>query len=336
MVKEHKCFRVILFVSLAFAFSCGEKSDNGVKKYYQGKTDSAVTKEIESFYFVGSDWGRVGIYKYDLKNSNTEEFWSSNDESVVKLLYSDELDYAFFLAAKRFGVKGGVAFINDLKLYRIDLESSKVELTAEIGDAVQMYADWIGMNFQIQFTRFDMKFTSHINRFNRIYSPFGKLIKEEFEIFNFIEGGYPQFDIQRISLLSPSEKFGIKQRADSLYFLIADNQQKILIDSTGEFISNVKWSKDEEFLFFSTRNEVQQATEKAGSTLYVFNIEESKLVRSWNSESRMNFLITNKLLLFDSGVGNKTSVQIYNYRNDGEINEITLHRAVGLTDIIED
>src|SRR3990170_451985 len=98
MVKEHKCFRVILFVSLAFAFSCGEKSENG--------------------------------------------------------------------------------------------------------DAVQMYADWMGMNFQIQFTRFDMKFTSHINRFNRIYSPFGKLIKEEFEIFNFIEGGYPQLDIQRIFLLS--------------------------------------------------------------------------------------------------------------------------------------
>ncbi len=194
-----------------------ESSDNETLMNFQSTVETTASKNIENLFFVGKAGRETGLYKYNLNDNEYELFWSAAKETVVQLSYSDNLEYAFFITARRIGTKRGVSFIRRTKLYRLDLENSSIELIREIGDAVQLLATWLDNNYKIQLTQFDMKIASHIKKITQIYSPFGKLIKEETEIFDFIKDGYPQFEIKRTSLISPSGNFGITQSADSVF-----------------------------------------------------------------------------------------------------------------------
>ena len=294
--------------------SCEKESfDDENLKDYQSTVETAPSKKMEYFFFVGKAGWETGLYKYNLNDNEYKLFWSAAKENVVQLSYSDNLEYAFFITARRIGTKRGVSFIRRIKLYRIDLENSSVELVREIGDAVQLLTNWLDNNYRIQLTQFDMKIASHINKINQIYSPFGKLIKEETETFDFIKDGYPQFEIKSTSLVSPSGNFGITQSADSVFFSIAGVEGKVFIDSTGNKINKVKWNSDESYVFFTADPVNESKFQKIPSTIYVYNVVNQKTVMKWDSQYKMNFFIANELLIFDTMVYNQSSIVVFDF-----------------------
>ena len=213
------------------------------------------------------------------------------------------------------------------------MENSSVELIREIGDAVQLLANWIDNNYKIQLTRFDMKIASRISKINQIYSPFGKLIKEETEIFDFIKDGYPQFEIKRTSLISPSGNFGITQSADSVFLSIAGVGGKVFIDSTASKINKAKWNSDESYVFFTANSISENKFNKIPSTIYVYDVVNQKTVKKWDSEDKVNFIIANELLIFDTSVYNQSSIFVYDFSKDEDVNRIQIRGSCGIINI---
>ena len=314
--------------------SCEKESfDNENLKDYRSTVETAPSKKIEYFFFVGKAGWETGLYKYNLNDNEYKLFWSAAKENVVQLSYSDNLEYAFFITARRIGTRRGVSFIRRIKLYSLDLGNSSVELIREIGDAVQLLANWLDNNFKIQLTQFDMKIASHINKINQIYSPFGKLIKEETEIYNFIKDSYPQFDIKHTSLISPSGNFGITQSADSVFLSIAGVEGKVFIDSTGSKINKVKWNSDESYVFFTADPISENKFKKIPSTIYVYDIVNQKTVKKWDSQDKINFIIANKLLIFDTRVNYQSSIVVYDFSKDEDVNRIKIRGGCGIINI---
>jgi len=310
--------------------SCEKESSDENLKDYRSIVETTGSKNIEYFFFVGKVGKETGLYKYNLNDNKYELFWSAQKQTVVQLSYSNNLEYAFFLTAKKIGTKRGVSFIRSIKLYRLDLGNSSVELIREIGDAVQLLADWIDKNYYIQLTRFDMKISSHINKINQIYSPFGKLIKEETEIFDFIKDGFPPFEISRTLLISPSGNFGITQSADSVFLSIAGVDGKVFVDSTGGKITEVKWNSEENFVFFTTRNNEENIKRNNSTEIYIYDVVHQKLTKKLSSEYKMNFIIVNDLLIFDTSLNNQSSIAVYDYKKDEDVSSIQVRGGCGL------
>lgn len=314
--------------------SCdNESSDNENLKDYRATVETTALKNIEYFFFVGKAGWETGLYKYNLNDNEYELFWSAAKENVVQLLYSDNLEYAFFITARRIGTKRGVSFIRRIKLYSLDLGNSSVELIREIGDAVQLLANWLDNNFKIQLTQFDMKIASHIKKINQIYSPFGKLLKEETETFDFIKDSYPQFEMKHTSLISPSGNFGITQSADSVFLSIAGVEGKVFIDSTTSKINKGKWNSDERYVFFTADPISENKFKKIPSTIYVYDIVNQKTVKKLDSQDKINFFIANELLIFDTRVNYQSSIVVYDFSKDEDVNKIRIRGGCGIINI---
>ena len=329
----------ILFLFFPFCLmtfiSCEKESsyDKNLKDY-QSTVETTSSQNIKHFFFVGKIGSETGLYKYNLFDQKYELFWSTSDEIVVQLSYSDNLEYAFFITARRLGTKRGVSFIRGIKLYRLDLENSSVELSREIGDAVQLLAFWFDRNYKIQLTRFDMKITSHIKKINQIYSSFGKLLNEDIEVYDFIKDSYPQFEIMNTSLISPSGNFGITQSADSVSLSVADAVGKVFIDSTTCKINKAKWSSEERYVFFTANAVNENKLKKIPSTIYVYDIVNQKIIKRLDSEDKMNFIIANDLLIFDTSFNNESAIGVFNYKKNEDVVRIQIRGGCGLIIIL--
>ena len=314
--------------------SCGERTnDNYNPENYHYTLESAVSRTVDHLFFVGKYGGQAGVYKFEFSNNEHKIFWYSPEETVVNLLYSDDLKNAFFLTVKKTGISKGVSFVRGIKLYRLSTEFSEVEFISEPGDAVQVLAQWVGMNYNIQLTRFDLKIASYVIKINQIYSPFGKLLNDYVETFDFINDEYPQFDIQNISLLSPSGNFGITQVKDSIFLRIGTGGQNVYIDSTAETLRNIKWSYDENYVFFAFGAETSGNVSNPLYSMYVYNVADKKLVKKWNSRSRKNFILVNDLLIFNDSFLNQSMIVLYNFLKEEEVGKIKIRGGCGLTGI---
>ena len=320
---------------LMIFISCDKESSYYEKlKDYQTAAKTNSSKEIENFFFVGQVGSETGLYKYNLKNNKYAPFWSASNENVIQLSYSDNLDYAYFLTARNIGTRQGVPFIRKINLYSIDLNHPSIEIISKIGDAVQLSAYWLDNNYKIQFTQFDMKIASQMNKINQIYSPFGKLIKEDIEVFDFIKDGYPQFEKKLTSLLSPSGNFAVTQSSDSVFLSIADAVERVFVDTTFGIINNVQWSSDEVYVFFRAISFNENKYKKISSTIYLYDIVNQKILQKWDSEDTINFIITNELLIFDKSDNNQSVIKIFNFKKNEDVARIQIKGGCGIINIL--
>lgn len=334
MFKQFQLTGILFITGLMSLISCGERTgDNYKPDNYNYALDSASSKTVDHLFFVGKYGGQTSVYKFEFSNSEYKIFWYTPEETVVKLLYSDDLKNIFFLTVKKIGISKGVSFVRGIKLYRLNTEFSEVELISELGDAVQVLTQWVGMNYNIQLTKFDLKIASYMIKINQIYSPFGKLLNDYVETFDFINDKYPQFDIQHISLSSPSGNFGITHVNDSIFLKIGTSGQNVYIDSTAETLRNIKWSYDENYVFFTSGTESSGNISNPAYSMYVYNVADKKLVKKWNSRSRKNFILVNDLLIFNDSFLNQSIIVLYNFLKDEEIGKIKIRGGCGLTGI---
>jgi len=323
----------ILFICIFFSIiSCTEEAAESKREIFEPVRDTSIIGDPDHFFFVGNGGTYTGIYKYDFVNDSYGIFWSARNEIVVKLLYSDDLQYIYFLTARSFGIRNGISYINNVKIYRLITDKSLVEFVADIGDAIQIYTYWEGIDFRIQFTSFDLRVATYINRTNQIYSPFGKLIQQTVDIFDFIKNGYPGFEIPGSSSKSPSGRSGFIQKEDSLFFEIIPSKKRYFVDTIRSSINKIVWNGDEHNAFITTSSENANDNE-TGSILIAYNTIDNKPEREWTSEVKINFFHTSTYLIFDLLNEGKSSVNIYDYKKAIDLKKITLRNGCGVTGI---
>ncbi len=323
----------ILFICIFFSIiSCTEEAAESKREIFEPVRDTSIIGDPDHFFFVGNGGTYTGIYKYDFVNDSYGIFWSARNEIVVKLLYSDDLQYIYFLTARSFGIRNGISYINNVKIYRLITDKSLVEFVADIGNAIQIYTYWEGIDFRIQFTSFDLRVATYINRTNQIYSPFGKLIQQTVDIFDFIKNGYPGFEIPGSSSKSPSGRSGFIQKEDSLFFEIIPSKKRYFVDTIRSSINKIVWNGDEHNAFITTSSENANDNE-TGSILIAYNTIDNKPEREWTSEAKINFFHTSTYLIFDLLNEGKSSVNIYDYKKAIDLKKITLRNGCGVTGI---
>jgi hypothetical protein len=318
--------KIILSLIMLILLSCGRDEIDPQKVLESLRTETKPNM-IKELFFVGKYGDRVGVYKYDFENKKNEIFWGTFRETVLKLSYDEAHGHLFFLTARSVGTRRGVSSIRNLKLYRIDLAKLTTELISEIGNVVQVYANWSEKRYKIQFTKFDLKYSSLIDKYTQVYSQFGKLLREEKESFNFISGSYPSFDLKHNSLISPSGNFGVKQMRNEIYLNVSGSNESIFIDSSGSKIDKVGWSDEERYVFIRVKNEL---TANESATIYIFDIIYKNVMQKFSSESVMNFIVTKDLLIFDRITGGVSLIELFNFRKNEKVETIKLRGNCGL------
>ncbi len=325
MLRKLTLKKILSLIILIF-LSCGREEIDPQKVLESLRTETE-TKSIKELFFVGKYGDRAGVYKYDFENKKHEIFWGTFRETVLKLSYDEAHEHLFFLTARSIGTRRGVSSIRNLKLYRIDLGKLTTELISEIGNVVQLYANWSDKNCKIQFTKFDLKYSSLIDKYTQVYSQFGKLLREEKESFNFISGSYPSFDLKQNSLISPSGNFGVKKLENEIYLNVSGSNESIFIDSSGSKVDKVGWSDEERYVFIRVKNKL---TANESATIYIFDIINKNVMQKFSSESAMNFIVTKNLLIYDGITGGKSLIELFDFRKNEKVEPIKLRGNCGL------
>jgi hypothetical protein len=329
LVRINYLFVVSIVLMLV---SCKNDSvEDNISENIQIDTESNSPQKIDHLYFVGSYGGQSSIYKFDFNTLSHKIFWYSPKETVINYLYSKNFRYSYFLTARRIGINRGLPFIRNIKLYRLDPESSTIEQVSIIGDAIQLFTQWVQMNFEIQLTRFDLKYASHVNKVNQLYSPYGKKLNEEVEVFDFIADRYPQFDVSKTSLSSPSGNLGLTQLGNSIFIEITNDEQKIFIDSTDETVNKVGWSKSEDYVIFTVVKKKDDRNIIAGSKIFVYNLRNQILEVAEESKEKIDFIIIDDLVIFENGSAFNSFLTIYNFEQGEEIHHINIQGGCGLS-----
>ena len=341
MLKTSLYLLIILF----FVAGCGEKPQKLVKTVPVKKEKPVVKKEkFKSFLFVGIIVHKPGIYKYDVVNKKRKEFWSNYNEQVVELSYSPDRKSAFFLTAGYLGKKSFLPYITRVKLYLVDLDSSKVKFIKNFGDGVQVFTQWQGdSNFKIVVNRADKIVPTYINQQIYIYNVFGKELLNEVQTYDLTKNAYPRPLHNPLSYESPDGVYKVvnsTKDSTNLYLENLNEETYSFIESSSQKLNNFTWSYDGNYLIFSTiditaGNKTLKSKEPATSNLYIYDVKQDKVVKEWKGTGVKNFFIKNDFLIFDNGFGEKSSITIINYRTLKVYAVIKLRSGCGLRSIPE-
>lgn len=334
-----------LLIILFWVAGCREKPLKPVKTIPVKKEKPEVKQEkFDSFLFVGVILHKPGLYKFNVAEKRWTEFWSNYNEQVVELSYSPDRKSAFFLTAAHLGKKSFLPYIKRIKLYLVDLDSSKVEFIKNLGNGVQVFTQWENdTNFKIVVNRLDKIVPTYINQQTYIYNVFGKELLNEVQTYDLTRNGYPRPKHNLLKYESPNGDYRIvnsSKDSTNLYLENLSEKTYNFIARTSQKLNNFAGSNDGNYLIFSTiditaGNKTLKTKEPATSNLYIYDVKQNKIVKEWKGAGVKNFFIKNDFLIFDNGFDEKSSITIINYRTLKVYSMIKLRSGCGLRNIPE-
>jgi hypothetical protein len=349
----YKIFFVFLITGIVLFPGCAGKKNNTMS----GKNDSAAgnfaakkSLDFNEFYFVGKLGENSSVYKFisksrqtGIQGKNFSKFWSKHNEKVIKLSYSPDKKSLFFLTAGDFGKKAIFPYVNDIKLYSISLDLSKVKFIKKIGNGLQVFTIWGQDNtFRIILNSFDRNSTDFVNQQTFIFNGTGKIVTIYSKKFNIIKEGYPQI-IEKINILSsPRSNYSIfaVDSTQTLIYLQSNSDGKAeLITSTNQRLSQADWSPDEKYLIFSILNApsksrtIYEGTAN-NSKIFIYSIDKKKIIKTLDIGGIKNFFITGDLLIFDKGFQKDSFIEIINFKTMEPFYSIHLQDGCGLKSVL--
>lgn len=337
-INNSNILGIILTLMILFNFiSCNELKKHASENpadTIPGKVETGVAEKNDYFLFVGNYFGKPSVYRYDIQKKKYKVRWNDYKESVVLLLSEPSRPVSFFLTARGYGKKENHSYVNRLKLYRFIAKSDEIIFVDEIGSGIQFTADWNDMgNIQIQLTAVDKTVASFINKFNKVYDNYGRMITDEMQTFDMTKEGYPELITQRSSTISPSGKFGLSIYGDSLFIKMAKSEDRNFIGLIAQNIHDVSWNYNESFVFISTLN-LQSKTKKnkilQTSELFSYDIKNKILNGYWDGSGIKNYEVLNRYLIFDNDFGSKAAICVYDYSVSDSLALIKIYDGCGL------
>jgi len=338
---------VLISIVLLAIISSGCISRNDTDK--TTAQDSEQTQQLQSAYetkeilFVGMIGKKAGLYKYDLYAKIYSEFWQSEKEEVVELSYSTDKRSAFLLTAHQSGKKGVFPFVDNVKLYSINLDSGSVKFTASIGSGLQVYSFWpADTSFKIILNIINATVAKYVDQQIKTFDATGRKLSDEKILYDLGKEGYPQFPMVQKKLTSSDKKYSIMS-VDSVQTLIyiidhTKNDEKVLITKLNQKLNFVDWSDDGKFLVFNTiditpGNETLYDMEPSTSKLFIFSVADKKTIKIYEGGGIKNYILTGNYLLFDDGFKEKSKIFIYNLQSNMITDSINVTGGCGLRNI---
>ncbi len=288
---------------------------------------------------------KPGLYKYDFQSKKVKKFWSSPNERVVQLSFSENRKAAFFLTARNYGKRGVFPFITRVKLYNINLDSNSVALITTLGNGMQVFTEWLdNNNFKVALNTVDIKVSDFINQHTYIFNAFGKELLNEKKIYNLIKEGYPSLPKKDLNLKSEELEAELKtvvKDDENLFYLKKENDEtpKLILKDEKK-IRAVSWQDADNLLILSTAdvtpaNKTLYNQSPKTSSLYIYSLKKNKIINKWDGGGYKNFFLLNDALIFDNGFKYNSSIIIYDLNNGGKVDSIKVSGGCGLESIPE-
>jgi len=322
---------------LVLITSCKDASKTEQQSDTTGNTDSLTSNDEKSFLFLTEWFDKVGVYKYDLAKKKYSTVWWHPRENVVMLVYKSSDHPSFFLTSERMGTKANFPFFNRLKLFIISQDLSETKQIDNLGSGLQFTARWNDdENLEVIYTSVDKTIASYINQYTKVYDHYGKLVDSEVKTFDIEKSGFPQLMPPRNSTLSPSGKYGVSFKSDSVFLKIAGSDTLEFITVMKHSLNKLKWSEDEEYLFISAldlNNETIKTKNPETSELFIYSLTSDSIVNAYSGAGLKNIFTFNDLLFFDDGFDNNSIINIYDLNQQKIVDVIKPREGCGLVTV---
>jgi hypothetical protein len=321
-------------IFLLLVSSCKDASKTEQQTDKSKITDTLSSSSSKSFLFLTTWFDKVGVHKYDLEKKKYKPVWWHPRENVVMLIYKPGKLPTYFLTADKITSKSNIPEFSGLKLFIISNDLSETKQIDDIGDGVQFTARWNDYeNLELLFTAVDKTIANYVNQYTKVYDHYGKLVDSEIRTFDILKSGFPQLVPPRSPGLSPSGKFGVSFKQDSVFIKSAGSDSLEFVAVMKHNLNKLKWSDDEKYLIISTldlNNETVQTKNPETSELFIYSLEADSLIGAFGDGGIKNFVTLNDLLIFDDGFDNNSVINIFDLKKKRIVNTIKPARGAGL------
>jgi len=329
-----KILPIIFFTLVIVSCNNPDKNDKqlGIKD-----NDTISAKQENSFLFLTEWFDKVGVYKYDLAKKKYFTVWWHPRENVVMLVYKPGNYPAYFLTSEKMGMKANFPFFNRLKLFIISKDLSETKQIDNLGSGLQFTTRWNDdENLEVIYTAVDQTIASYVNQFTKVYDHYGKLVDSEVKTFDIEKSGFPQLIPPKNSTISPSGKYGVSFKSDSVFLKIAGSDTLEFIAVMKHSLNKLKWSDNEEYLFISTldlNNETIKTKNSETSELFIYSLTADSLINAFGGAGLKNFFTLNDLLIFDDGFDNDSIINIYDLKQQKVVDVIKPREGCGFVTV---
>lgn len=314
--------------------ACNDPDKNEKQIGTDGNTDTLSIDNENSFLFLTEWFDKVGVYKYDISRKKYSPVWWHPRENVVMLIYKPGKHPSYFLTSDKIGTRGNFPSFSGLKLFIISHDLSEIKQIDDIGDGVQFTARWNDdENLELIYTAVDKTIASYVNQYTKVYDHYGKLYDSEIRTFDIQKSGFPQLVPPRNSTISPSGKFGVSFKSDSVFLKSGGTDTLKFVTTMKHNLNKLKWSGDEENIIISTldlNNETVKTKSPETSELFIYSLIADSLIGVFSGAGVKNFFTLGDLLIFDDGFGNNSLISIFDLNQKKIINAITPKKGCGL------
>ena len=327
-----KILTVFIFTLLIASCNISDKNDNQSRP--DQSDDTLSTDSKNSFLFLTEWFDKVGVYSYNISEKKFKPAWWHPRENVVMLIYKPGNYPAYFLTSEKTGIKANFPFFNRLKLFIISHDLSETKQIDNLGSGLQFTARWNDDgNLEVMYTSVDKTIASYVNQYTKIYDHYGKLVDSEVKTFDIEKSGFPQLIPPRNSTISPSGKYGVSIKSDSVFLKIAGGDTLEFVTIMKHSLNKLRWSDDEQYLFISTldlNNETIKSRSPETSELFIYSLTADSLIGAFSGAGIKNFLTLTDLLIFDDGFNNNAVINIYDLKQAKVIDVIKPRAGCGL------
>jgi hypothetical protein len=316
--------------------SCNNPDKND-KQLRINDNDTISAKQENSFLFLTEWFDKVGVYKYDLAKKKYSTVWWHPRENVVMLVYKPGNYPAYFLTSEKMGMRANFPFFNRLKLFIISHELSETKQIDKLGSGLQFSTRWNDYeNLEVIYTAVDKIIASYVNQYTKVYDHYGKLVDSEVKTFDIEKSGFPQLIPPKNSTISPSGKYGVSFKSDSVSLKTGGTNTLKFITVMKRSLNKLKWSDNEEYLFISTldlNNETIKIKSPETSELFIYSLSADSLIIALGGSGLKNFFTLNDLLVFDDGFDTKSIINIYDLNQQKIVDVIKPREGCGLVTV---
>lgn len=330
--------KLLPVILLLLFISCSDKNDNLADRSLEQEIANAKLTDFNDLYFVGIYNGLPSIYRYDNKTGKSKIFWSGSNERVIDLLVSEDRQTAFFLTKRKQRLKSSQPAIERGQLYRIDLNTKKVQLIAHLEEGIQMIAFWTDNDrFTLVINSIDKTVASYINKNTQVYNRFGKLLSDNNEIFDLTKDGYPITKLPPLKYTSPNKMFNIIERNDSVFVQQKNNKELLKTKISAKVIKQIGWADNNKqliLLYMDDLDHQELKKEKVSSTLIIYDLKLKKAVESFKGVGYKRFVLIGDLLIFDNGFGRDSYIEMFSLSSLKENQKIKIPGGCALNNIL--
>lgn len=333
-MKAHHLKIVLTILLLVLITSCKDSGKTEQQTDTTRITDSLTSGDGKSFLFLTTWFDKVGVNKYDLEKKKYKPVWWHPRENVVMLIYLPGKLPTYFLTADKINSKENIPAFSGLKLFIISSDLSETKQIDDIGDGVQFTARWNDdENLELLFTAVDKTIANYVNQYTKVYDHYGKLVDSEIRTFDILKSGFPQLVPPRSPSLSPSGKFGVSFKQDSVFLKSAGSDSLKFVSVMKHNLNKLKWGEDEKYLIISTldlNNETVKTKNPETSELFIYSLETDSLIGAFGGAGIKNFVTLSDLLIFDDGFNNNSVINIFDLKKKKIVNTIKPASGAGL------